>query len=114
MEPQRLFRRQMPLIPETVTAVAGAKFPEGCIPRCTVASARLRARGNQPPFHHFLQEAVSNQSLTVDTTEIGGAKHAASAVLKFLKHSEGFSEFLVRGCHERQGSFEPLQAFYAA
>src|ERR1035441_2024454 len=78
MEPQRLFRRQMPLIPETLTAVAGAKFPEGCIPRRTVASVRLRARGNQPPLHHFLQEAVSNQSLKVDSAEIGGAKHAAS------------------------------------
>ena len=48
MQRKRLLRRQVPLIAETVVAVARAEFPERRIPGCAVARARSRAGGDQP------------------------------------------------------------------
>ena len=47
----------MPLVAETLAAIARAEFPEDAY-QGVLSPPRARAGGNQPALHHLLQEAV--------------------------------------------------------
>lgn len=89
----------MPLVAETLVAIARAEFPKRRIPWRTVARSRTRAGGNQPTLYHFLQETVRYEALAVDAAQLVRPEHTPASLLEHPQRSEGFCEFFVWYCH---------------
>jgi hypothetical protein len=118
VEEKRLLGRKVPLLAETLVTVARAEFPERRIPGCTVAVTRGWARGNQPPFHDFLQKTVCQQTFAIDAAQVLGPEHTATLLLERPERVERFSQFFVRRGHGRLVSIQVycavlMQVYYA-
>ena len=70
VQEQRLLRGKVPLLFEPRRAIGRAEFPEGGVPGVRIAQGGLRARGNQPTLHDFSEEAGSDQSLAMHSSEL--------------------------------------------
>src|SRR5215471_15547817 len=67
MQQDGLLGREMPRIAKPAIAVARAELPERGVPRRAVAWGDVRTARDQPALDDLSQEALCNQSLSVET-----------------------------------------------
>jgi hypothetical protein len=87
MEKERLFRREMPVRPESLGTVSSTKLPKGCEPGCTVSWACTGAGGHQPSFDDRLQEAALHQTIAMYPAQFSGSEDVLSLFLEIMQSS---------------------------
>jgi hypothetical protein len=114
MEQKRLFRRKMPVFPETFVAISGAKLPEGREPRRTVSGPRAWAGGDQPAFHNSLHESMFQQPISMNPAQFARLKNTPPVFLEFLENAQRCRQFFVRCRHLHLPLSGRIQVYRAA